>query len=124
VLKNFLVPVIILLTFQTSVEAKCEKKVTLSYKGKDIELCYDKKLDTYKSLNCSDLKKCFFKKEIKLQHYQNQSPGFSLCFQLNGDAFFGDIKGVNKRIPMCKKDEFFANHEALLLEYYRSDSGK
>ena len=75
---------------------------------------FEPKRHTFVSKNCSEIEKCFFKNTIELKTYPNQSPGFSLCYQLGGEPFFGVIKGQKDKEPICKKGEYFANHEALL----------
>lgn len=87
------------------------------HQGKTVELCHDQKKDLYLSKDCSSLEKCFFEKKVTLQFYPNQSPGFSLCYQLGGDAFFVTISGVKDKIPMCQKKGHFADQESLLLHY-------
>ena len=89
----------------------------LIHAKKTIEMNFDQKLHTLVSKNCSDIEKCFFKKPFTLKSYPNQSPGFSLCYQLGGDPFFGEIKGQKEKEPICRKGEHFANHEALLYHY-------
>lgn len=92
----------------------------LELRGKSIELCHDKVKNLYLSKSCSSIETCFFEKKIKLQFYPNQSPGFSLCYQLGGDAFFGIVKGVEDKIPFCFKNGHYADHESLLLQYRSS----
>lgn len=102
--------------FQTNLSWACSP-AKLVYQGKNIEVCHDQKNDLYLSKNCKDLAQCFFEKKITLQFYPNQSPGFSLCYQLGGEAFFGQIQGQKETVPMCKKNEYFADQESLLLHY-------
>ena len=109
--------VLIFITSQISAQTKCEKKVHLAYKGKKVELCHNEVKDTYLSEENLDLSGSFFNRDIKLALYKNQSPGFSLCYQLGGEAFFGPIHGLDKKIPMCRKKNHFADQESLLLHY-------
>lgn len=90
---------------------------TLTHEGKSVELKLDKERHTYLSSNCEDVGKCFFDKAVTLKTYPNQSPGFSLCYQLGGRPFFGTIQGEKDKEPICKKGDFFANHEAILYHY-------
>jgi len=94
----------------------CDKAI-LEHQGKNIELCHDKAKDLYLSKSCSSLKTCFFEKKITLQFNPNQSPGFSLCYQLGGDAFFGVVRGVKDKVPFCFKKGHYADQESLLLQY-------
>jgi hypothetical protein len=115
-MKHFFILVTIS-TLSTSFSA-LSKTAELLYEGRTHVLDLDEKKESYISKGCEDLKKCFFQTPVKLTIYQNQSPGFSLCYQLKGDAFFGEIKGLKEKIPMCQKDGKFADQESLLL-YYR-----
>jgi hypothetical protein len=118
-MKNYLLLVSIFATFQIKAEDLCAQSAKLTLKGEIIPLCHSLKENLYFSKGCQDLGACFFQeKDFKLVHYQNQSPGFSLCYQIGGEAFFGDVIGTKKRIPFCKKKGQYANQEALLL-YYR-----
>lgn len=89
----------------------------LIYSKKSVAMTFDQKLHTFISSNCTDIEKCFFSKPITLKSYPDQSPGFSLCYQLGGDPFFGVIKDQKEKEPICKKGDYFANHEALLYHY-------
>lgn len=95
-------------------------KAVLEHKGKQIELCHDKEKDLYLSKSCKNIADCFFEKKIDLKFYANQSPGFSLCYQLGGDAFFGVVRGVKDKIPFCFKNGHYADQESLLLHYRSS----
>lgn len=119
-MKCFSTLVLIFVTFQINAKVNCEKKVQLTYKGKNLFLCHNAEKDTYSSTDGIDLGTSFFTRKVDLTYYKNQSPGFSLCYQLGGDAFFGQIAGLTKKIPMCRKKDFFADQESLLL-YYRDN---
>ena len=119
-MKIYLKLVLIFAISQSSLAWACEK-TSLSYQGKTVELCFTKKTESYLSKNCDSVAKCFFKKKLKLQFYPNQSPGFSLCYQLGGDAFFGEVKGVEDKVPFCKMGDYFADQESLLLHYRSSN---
>lgn len=106
----FLLTILIFPVFASS-------QAELSYEGKKVELRFDEGQKTYLSSNCPSARKCFLNKTIELKFYPDQSPGFTLCGQLGGEAFFGEVTGVNEKIPFCKKGGFFIDHEALLLEY-------
>ena len=110
-LKLILVPLISLASDAWS----CGIKKTIEYKGKTFDVCFDPKTELYLSPECSDIKTCFLKNKIEFQLYPNQSPGFSLCFQLGGDAFFGVIQGLEDKIPMCKIDNFIIDQENLMI---------
>ena len=106
----FFLAILILPVFASS-------EAQLLHDGKKIELLFDQKQKTYLSANCRSAKKCFFNKTIELKFYPDQSPGFTLCGQLGGEAFFGKVSGVSEKIPFCRKGDYFIDHEALLLEY-------
>ncbi len=110
-IKLLLVPLISTVTNAWS----CEIKKSVEYKGKTFAVCFDPKTELYLSPECSDIKTCFLKNKIEFQLYSNQSPGFSLCFQLGGDAFFGVIKGLEDKIPMCKIDNYIIDQENLII---------
>lgn len=101
----------------TSSKAFACEKATLVSEGKKIELCFDKVKETYLSKNCSDVGKCFFDRNIVLTLKEDQSPGFTLCYELKGTPFFGVIEGKKEKVPMCKKGAFFADHEKIFYHY-------
>lgn len=113
-MKIYLKLALIFVIFQTSHAWSCTP-ARLVHQGKSVLLCHDKKNDLYLSKNCKAVGECFFEKKIQMQFYPNQSPGFSLCYQLGGDAFFGEIEGLKEKVPMCQKNGFYADQESLLL---------
>ena len=119
-MKLCMILALVITTSQISAQTKCEKKAILTYKGKKVELCHDVERDSYLSEENLNLYSSFFTKKIKLAFYKNQSPGFSLCYQLGGDAFFGTILGLDKKIPMCQLKSHFTDQESLLV-YYRDN---
>ena len=117
-LKLLLIPAIFL-TDET-IASSCGAKRELVYQGESIALCYEEKAEHYLSESCSKIQDCFFQKKIDLSIYPNQSPGFSLCFQLGGEPFFGRIKHYQLKIPLCKLNGHYIDQENLLGAYFRS----
>jgi hypothetical protein len=116
-MKKCLSLLLVFITFQISAQTNCENKVQLSFKGKKISLCHNKETETYSSEGYVDIASNFFIKDFKLTYYKNQGPGFSICYQLGGEAFFGSIEGLNKKIPLCRKKGFIVDQESLLVHY-------
>ena len=110
----FLAAVLVFVTFVTNAHA-CDTPAFLIYKNQKIKVCQTG--IHYLSPNCKSVGECFFQKTIELKFYPNQSPGFSLCYQLGGKAFFGSIAGVKIKVPMCHKNGIYSDQEALLLHY-------
>ncbi len=108
-----------ILLIHNTAEASCEIKRELVVSEKSIALCYSKKQELYLSPECDEIKKCFFSKDIDLTIYANQSPGFSLCYQLNGEPFFGTIKNQLVKVPMCKLREQYIDQENLMESYFK-----
>lgn len=108
--------IVLFLLISSVVHAASTRK--LIHDKNTIELNFEEKRHTYLSKNCKDIEKCFFIKKPELRYQPNQSPGFTLCYLLEGEPFFGMIEGQKEKEPICKKGKFFANHEALLY-YYR-----
>lgn len=101
-----------------AVLSECEGKKELLYQKEVVSLCHSSKNNLLVSEKCiGALKKCFLKKKIKLMFQPNQSPGFSLCYQLDGHPFFGFIKGQKEKTPMCLIDGNYVDQENLLLAY-------
>lgn len=109
-------PILLVFSLSSASYAACEK-VETTFEEKPVTLCFDKKLDRYLSESCKDVAKCFFDKKIELKYYANQSPGFSLCYQIQGKPFFARIKGQKDTVPLCHKNLVFVDHESLLLAY-------
>lgn len=112
--------ILVILPSNWAFAGDCQEKKELLYEEKSITLCYEKKKELYLSERCKDIKKSFLTKDINFKIYPNQSPGFSLCYQLGGEAFFGSIKGHETKIPMCKSGEHFIDQENLLGIYIKS----
>lgn len=91
--------------------------VKLLYKGETITLCHFKSTDSYLSKNCRDIGRCFLKEPVTLKGSPQQSPGFALCYQIQGEPFFGEIQGLKEKIPLCKKGDFIADQERILYHY-------
>lgn len=100
----------------SSASFACEKAET-TFEDKTVVVCYDQKADSYLSESCKDVEKCFFDKKIELTYYANQSPGFSLCYQIKGKPFFAHIKGKKDTVPLCAKNSYFVDQETLMLTY-------
>lgn len=110
---------LIIFLSQISLGLACETNRELSHNKGKHSLCYDQKKNSYLSKSCKDLGICFFEKKITLETYEDQSPGFSLCYQLGGEPFFGEITGSKSKIPMCLLNNQYADQESLL-GYYAS----
>lgn len=111
---KILLKVLLVLTTSISLaQAKCKEERILVKDQKEIKVCFDKKDQSYLSENCSSVKECFLKKKIIFKMYPNQSPGFSLCYQLEGTPFFAEIKKESKTIPFCELNSFFVDQESL-----------
>ena len=87
------------------------------HEEKKIKLCYNKQSEQYLSLDCKNIKNCFLKKNITFQFMPDQSPGFSLCYQLGGSPFFAEVVGKKDKVPMCFMKPYFIDQESLFLEF-------
>lgn len=121
-MKNFILP-LILIVISNSVEARCTN-VQLTLKNEKIDICHFKDKDNYLSKNCRDPKSCFFEKSLPtIELDPKQSPGFTLCYQLKGEPFFGILSNKKTKVPMCKKGDFIADLDSLLI-IYRDQKGR
>lgn len=88
-----------------------------SHDDKQIKVCYDKKTERYLSPECKNVKTCFLGKKIEFQFRPDQSPGFSLCYQLGGSPFFATVSNKNTTVPMCFIKPYYIDQESLFLEF-------
>lgn len=102
-----------------SLALACETKILMrDNQQQNHKICYQSANQQYVSPACwGQVKKCFFKRPIKMQSYLNQSPGFSLCYQLGGNAFFATMENAKNKIPMCQLAGHYVDHSTLIHEY-------
>lgn len=84
-----------------------------------VNVCYTKKKERYLSPNCTSIEKCFLKKKFTFHYFPNQSPGFSLCYQIDGLPFFAEIPGKKDRVPMCYKEPYYVDQDNLFMTYMK-----
>ena len=118
-MKNLLKILIVQLTLSNAFGANisCKDKKNLIQDNKKVSLCYEEKKQFYLSPECESVESCFKVKNLDLTFRQDQSPGFSLCYQMGGDAFFGVIEGLDEKIPFCEYKGRFIDQENLILEW-------
>lgn len=109
--------VLLLILFSTSLPSFACDKVEIEHDQQKVILCFDKKADRYLSPHCDNVQKCFFKKKIEVKYYANQSPGFSICYQIDGEPFFAKIPGKDVSVPLCKLGDDFVDEDTLILTY-------
>ena len=98
-------------------QKSCEVKRILVHNEKKISLCFKEKEELYLSPECETIDSCFKVKDLDLQFRQDQSPGFSLCYQSGGNAFFGVIEKEDEKIPLCEFKGRYVDQENLLLRW-------
>lgn len=98
-------------------QKSCEVKKTLIHEGKKISLCFNVKEELYFSPECETIESCFKIKDLELEFRQDQAPGFSLCYQAGGTAFFGVIEKVDEKIPFCEFKDRYVDQENLILRW-------
>lgn len=112
--------IFLLITVQLSnaESTKCTPTKKLRLNGKAISLCEKIKGIQYISKECIDSpEKCFLVDGIKLEIRPNQSPGFSLCYDIEGEPFFGEIEGEEDKVPLCKFKGNYIDHDWLIKIY-------
>lgn len=102
--------------FLTNAGHACET-AQFSHDEKQIKVCYDKKTERYLSIDCKNIATCFLTKKIDFQFRQDQSPGFSLCYQLGGSPFFAKVSVKKETVPMCFMKPYYIDQETLFLEF-------
>jgi hypothetical protein len=98
-------------------EKLCEDRRTLVHYGKKVSLCFKEKEQLYLSPECLTIESCFKIKDLRLNFVTDQSPGFSLCYQSGGIAFFGVIEKLDDKIPLCEFKGHFVDQENLTLRW-------
>lgn len=79
-------------------------------------LCHNAENGEYLSKSCASVEKCFpFSGSMRV--LPNQSPGFTMCYDLGGKPFFGKVDGVKQSVPFCGKDQKIVDTESLLRTY-------
>lgn len=123
-MKTLLRPLAVSIIFLLSnaFASQCEVKVQLESAEKKRELCHVEKKHLYVSASCQNIEKCFLSKKIDLTTSPNQSPGFSLCYQIEGKPFFGKISGKKQKVPLCEKNGHIVDLENLMLAYRKQNN--
>ncbi|WP_408096661.1 hypothetical protein ACJVC5_16620 [Peredibacter sp. HCB2-198] len=91
--------------------------VEIIHNEKKVKVCFDKKTELYLSEDCKDIEKCFLQKKIEFKFFPDQSPGFSLCYQLEGKPFFARVVGQKEKVPMCYKAPYYVDQEHLFMSF-------
>jgi hypothetical protein len=115
---RFLVLVLLTLGLSVAASASCQKvRISGRDAGVTHELCHDPKSHSYLSEACKSVEACFELAQVQLQYYPNQSPGFSLCYQVGGTPFFSKAEG--KSLDFCEKNQRVSDIDGLLRAYKR-----
>lgn len=112
-MKNFIMLAALIVT---SSEAFACTNVKLKYKNEVLTICKFKD-GSYLSKNCRDPGRCFFDGKVKIDLDPSQSPGFTLCYAIKGEPFFGEIVGEKDKVPLCKKGAFIADQDKIFYHY-------
>ena len=118
-MKNLLITLIVQLTLNNAFGAKisCKDKKNLILDNKKVSVCFEQKKIFYLSPECQSVESCFKVKNLDLTFRQDQAPGFSLCYQMGGHAFFAVIEGLEEKVPFCEYKERYVDQENLILTW-------
>ena len=106
----------VLILFSVQMVHACEL-VEIIHNEKKVKVCFDKKTEHYLSADCKNVEKCFLQKKIEFKFFSDQSPGFSLCYQLDGKPFFAEVVGKTEKVPMCFKKPYYIDQENLFMSF-------
>lgn len=91
--------------------------VEIIHNEKKVKVCFNKKTERYLSAECKSIETCFIQKKIEFKFFPDQSPGFSLCYQLEGKPFFAEVSGKSEKVPMCFKAPYYVDQEHLFMSF-------
>lgn len=100
----------------------CELK-EVSFKNKKYQICEDisKKNQFYYSQKCKEISNCFDLALVnKINNYPNQSPLFTLCYDLKGVPGFAIIPGKKEKLEVCLKQNKLVGLEYLMYSFQSS----
>lgn len=105
---------ILLLLFQINNSAACTE-VQVKYDGITSVVCFSSNKKLYLSKSCKNIEDCFTVTNKIDRIFPNQSPGFTLCYSINGTPFFATVSNDTKKIPFCKLGNHLTDIESLAL---------
>lgn len=104
----------ILLIFPSNRLLACTT-VRVKYENLSADVCYLAETQSYFSKACKNIKTCFPVDKKSKNISQNQSPGFTQCYLVNGKAFFATVSNSTDKIPFCKLGNHWVDTESLLM---------